>query len=441
MPIPLLIAGAATVAGTAGVVKGAKAVKNLEEAKKLIEEASQMVSESHSRFESQKQRTSSILKNLGEIKLDAWSEDMEDFVMEFGYFKNVKMDRNKALKSPQIKMIESPQQMYVDMYNGALSANEMLKIGSASLGAGAVIGVAAYGGAMLFAKASTGTAISALSGAAATNATLAWFGGGSLATGGLGMLGGKLMLGGIVVAPVVAVAGFVMEAKSKEKLANARMVYAEAQESAEKMNIMTSYMKGIADVSADYADFVQRFGRVFEPFIDELNRIRSERYLGDGEKIDFDSLTEAEQKTLHLSWLMAQIYYQLLSSPILNEDGEIDESAMPALENAGKALRKIEKETFSMDGELSDVGGLMWYGKAKKMLVINFAFMGFLIAIGVLSIRSNILGGLLLILDAAVACPVFFKFTYLGPGKKYMWRSIRLAVAVSLMLLIFIFVR
>ncbi|AVI91336.1 hypothetical protein CW753_18200 [Klebsiella pneumoniae] len=40
--------------------------------------------------------------------------------------------------------------------------------------------------------ASTGTAIGTLSGVAATNATLAWFGGGAVAAGGAGMSGGML---------------------------------------------------------------------------------------------------------------------------------------------------------------------------------------------------------------------------------------------------------
>ena len=47
--------------------------------------------------------------------------------------------------------------------------------------------------------ASTGTAISTLSGAAATKATLAWLGGGALATGGLGIAGGAVVLGVIGV--------------------------------------------------------------------------------------------------------------------------------------------------------------------------------------------------------------------------------------------------
>ena len=45
-----------------------------------------------------------------------------------------------------------------------------------------------------FGTASTGTAISALSGAAAANAALAWLGGGALAAGGGGMAAGHTLL-------------------------------------------------------------------------------------------------------------------------------------------------------------------------------------------------------------------------------------------------------
>jgi hypothetical protein len=56
--------------------------------------------------------------------------------------------------------------------------------------------------------AGTGTAIIELSGAAATNATLAWFGGGSIASGGLGMGVGATVLsaGGAAVAMGIAAA-------------------------------------------------------------------------------------------------------------------------------------------------------------------------------------------------------------------------------------------
>ena len=58
--------------------------------------------------------------------------------------------------------------------------------------------------------AGTGTAISSLSGAAATNATLAWLGGGTLASGGGGMAAGAFVLGGVVTVAVVGVSAVTM---------------------------------------------------------------------------------------------------------------------------------------------------------------------------------------------------------------------------------------
>jgi len=70
--------------------------------------------------------------------------------------------------------------------------------GAAGVGiGGAVVGLgpsAAMGVATTFGVASTGTAISSLSGAAATNAALAWLGGGTLAAGGGGMAAGEALL-------------------------------------------------------------------------------------------------------------------------------------------------------------------------------------------------------------------------------------------------------
>ncbi|MFB7343257.1 hypothetical protein ACFCZ6_24660 [Streptomyces hydrogenans] len=92
----------------------------------------------------------------------------------------------------------------------------------------AVGGAAAYGAftaAALFGTASTGTAISTLSGVAATNATLALLGGGTLAAGGAGMAGGVLLLTGMVAAPAAALAaaGFYVLRKRRTKKEEERL--------------------------------------------------------------------------------------------------------------------------------------------------------------------------------------------------------------------------
>ncbi len=100
-------------------------------------------------------------------------------------------------------------------------------LGGAGAGvAGAALGGAgAYGAftaAAAFGTASTGTAIGSLSGVAATNATMAFLGGGSLTAGGAGVAGGTMLLAGIVAAPAAALAAggaFYMVRRNRKKQA------------------------------------------------------------------------------------------------------------------------------------------------------------------------------------------------------------------------------
>jgi hypothetical protein len=82
---------------------------------------------------------------------------------------------------------------------------------STALGAWALVGT--------FGAASTGTALSSLSGAVAFNATLAWFGGGSIAAGGAGMAGGAVVLGGIVAVPALALMAMFSHISANKKIA------------------------------------------------------------------------------------------------------------------------------------------------------------------------------------------------------------------------------
>jgi hypothetical protein len=102
--------------------------------------------------------------------------------------------------------------------------------------AGASTALGAWALAQTFAAASTGTAISGLSGAAASSATLAFFGGGSLATGGLGMAGGAAVLGGVVALPTLGVMALLAH-----KQANRRI--AEIEKEAEKLDCAMDEMR------------------------------------------------------------------------------------------------------------------------------------------------------------------------------------------------------
>lgn len=134
-----------------------------------------------------------------------------------------------------VKKVKISLNNYQDMLDGVeieIKKNN-IKTGvnvGASIAAGAGVAAfaptAAMGIATTFGVASTGTAISALSGAAATNAALAWLGGGAIAAGGGGIAAGGTVLT-VLAGPVAwAIGGsallgstFLLNGKNK-KIAN-----------------------------------------------------------------------------------------------------------------------------------------------------------------------------------------------------------------------------
>lgn len=98
--------------------------------------------------------------------------------------------------------VQAEKKKFKDVCDYAVDELNAAKKSALSAGAGLSCGVAvaslapsaAMWVATTFGTASTGTAISALSGAAATSASLAWLGGGTLAAGGGGMVAGNAFL-------------------------------------------------------------------------------------------------------------------------------------------------------------------------------------------------------------------------------------------------------
>lgn len=413
-------------------------ITHKEEIEGLINEAQSKYDAAQKNFEEQKEKTTKSLEILGKTKIDAWAKGMDSFVECFSSFNNIEVVQTIDTNMSFIGSDEEPQQMMVNMQQASLTANEVAKAGVAAIGTGALVGIASYGGAMMFGTASTGTAIAALSGAAKTNATLAFFGGGSKAVGGLGIAGGKLVLAGIVAVPILAVGAVITSVKSKERLAEVKKVHAEAMDAVSKMDIMTTGMNGIEKMSNNYSSFIKKFGKKFKPFIKEMERIRAEHPNGDGEMIDFNELSVVEQKTLHLSWLMAQIYYHVLSTPILTADGKVSTDAEKVISVAENEFKQFKKDTFKMTGDDAKAANILWASSARSMMIVNFIAMAIMIFAGVSLFATNVLGGLALFVGAVIAFPIFFKFKATSASKLWLWRIVRLICAVVFSILMFI---
>ena len=163
------------------------------------------------------------------IRLYVARERAQDLILHIENLINSIANHPKSFDADieQIQMYREQFQGVCDFAEGELAVAKKTAIsagGGVATGAAvaSVAPTAAMWIATTFGTASTGTAISSLSGAAATNAALAWLGGGALAAGGGGMSAGTafLALAGPVgwgIAGVTIFASVALFAKNKMK--------------------------------------------------------------------------------------------------------------------------------------------------------------------------------------------------------------------------------
>ena len=183
-------------------------------------------------------------------------------------------------------------------------------IGALGTGAGLAVGAlgpsVAMGIATTFGVASTGTAISALTGAAAKSAALAWLGGGALTAGGGGMIAGKALLAltgpvGWAVAGIALLSGgglFLKARNEKEQLENIFTLIS--------IRDTKSYHLAIVELN-------ERITRIKNETNLLENAIESIRDFG----LDYEQMTNQQQYNLGTYVNLMNASTQLLVNPIL----------------------------------------------------------------------------------------------------------------------------
>ena len=173
---------AAAATGMFGAGKTVKAITDNSKAGNIIKIANKEVEDARETLEQKRLEVRESFDNLGKLKLTVLERNVMDFIYTFEKIKNV--DFTDTIGIDELRNLHIDETSFKELKQlGNFAVNVA---GGAAVGAvgGALTAFGAYSAAMTFASASTGTAIATLSGAAATNATLAFFGGGSLAAGG-----------------------------------------------------------------------------------------------------------------------------------------------------------------------------------------------------------------------------------------------------------------
>lgn len=315
MPIPVIIGAVAAAAGLYGIAKGVGGARDHSNAKDINENARSMVDDISTQIESSRRDTNNVIEDYGHRKLRAFNGVINDFIVTYGRLKNVELTTSAELEKlnagdftgTTLSGLKQDYQMLKDAGLGI----------GAGMGSGAALAFGAYNGTMLLATASTGTAISSLSGVAATNATLAWLGGGSLASGGFGMAGGMMVLGGIVAGPALAIFGHILGNKGEEALNNARSNYEQAQTIYQEGSLVISKLQAIEKVTALANKTFSQVSGCLRSAVHDMKDVL-ETY---GE--NFSAFPQEGKEAVFISVKYAQLLKALLDTPVLDEEGNL----------------------------------------------------------------------------------------------------------------------
>ena len=332
MALPLLFIGAAVATGAVGGTKTIKAVSDNSKAGQINEIANQSIENARDELDRQRKEVGTALESLGKEKLTILNRNVTDFVTTFEKIKNI--DFQSSIGLEELKNLHIDQNTFQELKE--LGSFALGVAGGAAAGAvgGALTAVGAYGAAMTFATASTGTAISTLSGVAATNATLAFFGGGSLASGGLGMVGGMYVLGGLVAGPALMVMGMITEAKSKEKLEKALSNKAQADEIVESLNAASVQCSAIRRRTYMFYNLLAHLDALFLPQVWKMQDIV------ENEGVDYRAYTLESKKAVAAAASTACTIKAVLDTPILTPEGELTEASENVTKEIGERIYK-----------------------------------------------------------------------------------------------------
>ncbi|WP_368646188.1 hypothetical protein AB4027_04715 [Alkalibacterium putridalgicola] len=315
MSITLLsaaIMAISTAAGTSGTVMGAKGASKSKIADLIQEEAETILKNEQENLTVTRELTSEVIQLLGELKLEASSEDIDKFVKTFSQIKNIELGESVGLD--EISKMNLTNESLKEMKKVSIDAKEIISGSAAGLGSGILLGWGSYGGVMALGTASTGTAIGSLSGAAATNATLAWLGGGSLASGGGGIALGTQVLGGVVAGPAILLAGGIYKARSNTKLNNSYSNLAQAKVAVAEMKKADAELK----VISRNAYQLNNLFNVIRQILREGNTLMKEIV---DTKTEWSAYTVKEKNVVASTTKAAQLVKALIDIPLLTDDG------------------------------------------------------------------------------------------------------------------------
>lgn len=341
MPLPLFLIVGAILAGGTGVGLGVKGGIDTADANDKLKKAQKRHDSNMARLKRINESACFHMDNLGEVELKTLSS--------FKKFSDIftKIDNKPEFADIKLDGIKIPAFKPKELEKASVGASVLVGgLGGAALGTAG--GFAASGATtsavMALGAASTGSAISSLSGAAATNATLAAIGGGSLAAGGGGMAAGTMILGGATLGVGLLVGGIIFSITGSSLSSKADKAWQDMLDNENKINNICQYLTSLRENAREYTI---TFNKVRELHLIELYKMENiVRKHSNKSSISWNSLSQHERTIIQNNVMLVGILYEMCKVKFVKKVEGTEENTVNyrdinnARQNAESVLQK-----------------------------------------------------------------------------------------------------
>lgn len=314
MPLPLVLGIVAGVAAVTGAGSGISGAVKLKDAKDTMELAKNIQKRALDKFERENKTTTEMMDSLGKTELEILGE-FADFSKIMEKIQNKPEFEKFSKNGVEIPKYEETKIKEVSVGAGVLLGG----IGGAA--AGTAGGFAAAGATtsavMALGTASTGVAISTLSGAAATNATLAALGGGAIAAGGGGIALGTTMLGVSTAGVGILVGGVIFNVVGSKLSNKADDAFAQAMKTEKEIDTICEYLSKLFTGAKDYKFSLLLVKDNYNKYMSRLDYIVN--VMG---KKDWNSFEEREKMIVQNTVLLVGMLYKMCKVELVRKGSD-----------------------------------------------------------------------------------------------------------------------
>lgn len=306
VPLTIIIGGAITVGG--GVVATVKGTVEMQRAKRANRAQAERYDERYQAHQAVVLQTNECLQAFGATQARARNEvtfRMRDFLER--HAKQVQANEHLILDG-----VDASNTRVIGMARLDSDVATWVRGIVTAVNAGRAAPDLAKAGAVKLARASTGNRIANLHGAAAENATRAFFGGGSIKSGGGGMKLGGQMLNIVKISPVILIVGLTVLGQGFKAKVSAEEFRAEVDVELARLDARDELMRGVQLRANELDDIL---ARLIDRATDSLDLLESE---------EFVMPDHAER--LQAALVLQRAVRDVAIAPVANEDGELDES-------------------------------------------------------------------------------------------------------------------